>query len=245
MSFDYKEDKYFFPNPPNLASFLSGNSEDEKLCFSSTPSCDSSDREDVDVHIEFSNHGCRGLFINSFDHDVDSLTVNISKLLVFEDIYSYKVETPQAIEALQPKLMVMSAPRGPKVSYISNKKSIESPQAPHRSLVHIENQLDPHILHPPPESHDPIAQALKESYISSHVEKGKFSSFYMFSHFSRSKKCTCFSFAHNVMLHHGTSIECILCTFTIFFFFCIQNSSMLVFIVLSFLLAGLPKHISC
>jgi len=50
--------------------------------------------------LNFFNHGCRGLFINSFDHDVDSLTVDIFKLLVFEDIYSYEVETPQAVEAL-------------------------------------------------------------------------------------------------------------------------------------------------
>ena len=53
MPFDCGEDKYFFLNPPNVSSFLSGNSEGEKLCFSSTPSCDSLDHEDANVHIEF------------------------------------------------------------------------------------------------------------------------------------------------------------------------------------------------
>lgn len=125
--------------------------------------------------------------------------------------------TPQALEALQLDLMVMSGSHCLEVSSTTDQKSIETPQAPHHSLVHIENQFDLHILHPPPETHDPIAHALEESYVASHVAKHKLSYFCMFARLSRSKECTCLLYAYCVSPHHGTSIECLSCAFNLFF----------------------------
>lgn len=65
------------------------------------------DHEDVDEHIEFSDCGYHDLFNPSFDHDVDSLVVDISKPLIFDDLPDDEVETPQYVEAHQPELMVM------------------------------------------------------------------------------------------------------------------------------------------
>lgn len=93
-------------NPPNLSFFLSGNSEGEKLSFSTTPLYDSLDDEDVDAHLEFSDRACREIFTHSFDHNVDSLAIDISKPLVFGDLPSDEVETPQDFDALQPESMV-------------------------------------------------------------------------------------------------------------------------------------------
>lgn len=87
------------------------------------------------------------------------------------------METPQAVKTLHPELTVMEGSHNPKDISPSDKKSIESPQAPHHSHVCIENQRDPQISHPPSESNDPIAYALEESYVASHVAKQKFSSF--------------------------------------------------------------------
>ncbi len=61
-SFDCKEDKYFFPDPLDLSSFIYGNLEVENFCFSSTPLCDSLDHEDAIVHLESLGHGCHDLF---------------------------------------------------------------------------------------------------------------------------------------------------------------------------------------
>jgi len=51
---------------------------------------------------------------------------------------SNELETPQVIEALEPKLMVMSGSRSLEFSSTSDKKCVESLQAPHRSIVHFE-----------------------------------------------------------------------------------------------------------
>lgn len=100
LSFDCGENRYFFMNPPNLSSFISINWEGEIFSFSSTPIYDSSDHEDVDVHIKFSDHGCCDLFIHSFDHNSDSLAIDLSKPPIFHDLSSDEVETPQDIKAL-------------------------------------------------------------------------------------------------------------------------------------------------
>lgn len=114
-------------------------------------------------------------------------------------------------------MMVMSGPHCLEVSSAPDQKSIEIPQAPHHSLVHIENQYDLHILHPPPKSYDPIIDALEESYVASHVAKSKLSSFCMFSHMLRSKECKCLLSIHGMLPHHGMSLECLSCVFTSFF----------------------------
>ena len=56
--------------------------------------------EDVIVHLHFFDQGCQDLFAHSFDPDSDSPTIDIYKLLVFDDPYSDEVETPQNVEAL-------------------------------------------------------------------------------------------------------------------------------------------------
>jgi len=81
-------------NPLDLSSALSRNAEGEHPSFSSTPLYDSLNHEDSNQHLEFSNLGCRDLFTSSSDHDVDSLIVNPSKPLVYEDPSINEVETP-------------------------------------------------------------------------------------------------------------------------------------------------------
>ena len=100
LSLHCGEDTSFFSNPLNLSSVISESAEGEHSCFSSTPLYDSLDHEGAKEHIEFYDHGCRDLFTPSFDHDVDSFLVNISKPRVFDDLPIDEVETPQAIEAL-------------------------------------------------------------------------------------------------------------------------------------------------
>ena len=95
------EDQPFFENTLDLSSALSRNAEGEHPSFSSTPLCDSSNHEDVDQHPEFSDLGCHDLFTSSLDHDVDSLIVNLSKPLVYEDPSVNEVKTPQIVEAPQ------------------------------------------------------------------------------------------------------------------------------------------------
>jgi len=100
ISLHCREDTYFYANPLNLSFFVPKNEEGGHSCFSSTPLYDSSDHEDVDEHLEFFYHGCHDLFISSFDHDVDSHTIDPSKPQVFDDLPTNEVETPQVVEAL-------------------------------------------------------------------------------------------------------------------------------------------------
>lgn len=44
----------------------------------------------------------------SFDHDVDSLVVGLSKPSIFNDLSVDEVETPQVVETLHLELMVIS-----------------------------------------------------------------------------------------------------------------------------------------
>jgi len=99
-SFDNGEDKLFIENPLDFASSFSGNEEHENSCLLSTPLFDLSNHADVDEIIDFSYRSCHDPFTIVFDHDVDSIIVDISKPLVYDDLYIHKVKTPQAVEAL-------------------------------------------------------------------------------------------------------------------------------------------------
>jgi len=92
-SSDNGEDQSFFEHPLDFSSIFSGNAEDEHSCFSSTPLCDSSNHEDADQHPKFFDLGCRDLFTSSSDHEVDSLIINPSKPLVYDDPSINEVET--------------------------------------------------------------------------------------------------------------------------------------------------------
>ena len=86
---------------------------------------------------------------------------------IYDDLPDDEVETPKTIKALQPKLMVMSGPRSLRVSLTSNHETVQSPKAPHRLFLCIEDPPHTQITLPPLELHDPIAHALEESYIAS------------------------------------------------------------------------------
>ena len=101
---------------------------------------DSSNHEDADKHLEFSDLGCHDLSTSSSDHDVDSIIVNISKALVYNDLSVDEVETPQTVEELQPELMVMSHHCCLEVGFTSDQQIVETPKAPHHSSICIEDQ---------------------------------------------------------------------------------------------------------
>ena len=185
LSLHSKDDTSMFANTLNISSAISKNVEGEHSCFSSTPLYNSSDHEDANKHIKFSDHGCRDLFSPSSDHNDDPFTVDIYKPHVFDDLPIDEVETPQVVEALQPELMVMSGPRYVEIDSTLDQKFVETPKAPHHSPFFIEYQPTSQNSHPPPESHDPIAHALGESYTTSTLAKRKLSIFIMFYHLSR------------------------------------------------------------
>ena len=165
-------DKFVFPDPPNLSYYLYRNIKSEIFHFPSSPLYDSLDHEDVVFHhLEFSDRGCRGIFIHSFEQNSDLSTVDLSKPPIFDDPSSDELETPQAIEALKPKLMVMSGSRSLDVSSTSNQKYVELFQDPYHSIFYSKNQSISQFLHPPTESCDPIAQGLEELYVASTFEK--------------------------------------------------------------------------
>ena len=106
-SFDNEEDKLFIEDPLDPSSIFSENTEDEFVRFSSTPLFDSSDHEDTEEFIDCSDHGGRDPFASNFDHDHESIAVDILKPPVYDDLPNDEVETPNTVEALQPELMVM------------------------------------------------------------------------------------------------------------------------------------------
>ena len=156
--------------------------------------------------------------MSSFGHDVDSLSTNMSRPLVFDDVPVDEVETPQAIEALHPEMMVMTGPRCPEVGFTFDWEIVETHKAPHHSLHHTEDQPNTQISLPPLESHDPIALELEESYTSSTLARRKWSTFLMFSCMSRSRECVCLTYSRSVAQHHGKSTECMSYNFTHFFY---------------------------
>ena len=99
-----------------------------------------SNHEDAIVHhLELFYRSCHDLFIPSCDQDSYLPTVDLSKPLIFDDPSSDELETPQVVEALQPKLMVMLGSCHLEVSSSSDKKYIKSLQNPHHSVFYIEN----------------------------------------------------------------------------------------------------------
>jgi len=119
-SFDNTEGKLFIENPLDFSSTFFRNTEGEFFHFSYTPLFYSSDHEDANEFIDFVNHRCHDLFALVFDHDNDSIAVDFSNPLVYDDLSVDKVETPHTVEALQPKFMVMSGPCCPEVGFTSN-----------------------------------------------------------------------------------------------------------------------------
>jgi len=80
-SSDNREDKSFLDNPLDLSSAFSENTEDGFVRFLSTPLFDSSDHEDANEIIDFSDCGYRDPFTPIFDHDHDSIAIDFSKPL--------------------------------------------------------------------------------------------------------------------------------------------------------------------
>ena len=61
---------------------------------------DSSDHEDADEFIDFSDHGDRDPFASIFYHNHESIAIDLSKPLVYDDLPDDQVETPKTVEAL-------------------------------------------------------------------------------------------------------------------------------------------------
>lgn len=120
LSLHYRKDTSSSEHPSNLSSIISKIIEGEHPCFSSTSLHDSSNHEDTKKHPRISDPSCHDLSTSSSNHDVYSIIVNLSKTLVYDGPSIDKVETPQAIEALQPELMVMSVPRCLEVGFTSD-----------------------------------------------------------------------------------------------------------------------------
>jgi len=99
-SSDNREDELFIENPLDFSSTFSKNTEDEFICFSSTPLFDLSDYEDFDEIIDFSNRSYRDLFTSIFDHDHDSIAIDFLKPLVYDDLFDNKFEIPYNVKAL-------------------------------------------------------------------------------------------------------------------------------------------------
>jgi len=76
-SFNNRQDKFFIENLLDFSSTFFRNAEGEHPCFSSTPLYDSLDHEDVDELIEFFYRSCHDLFTPVFNHDVDSVIVDL------------------------------------------------------------------------------------------------------------------------------------------------------------------------
>lgn len=93
LSLQCREETSSLENMFNLSFIFLENIEGEPICFSYTPLPDSSNHEDADKHLKFSDLVCRDLFTSSSDHDVDSTIVNLSKTLVYDDLSVNEVET--------------------------------------------------------------------------------------------------------------------------------------------------------
>jgi len=214
LSLQCRVDTYSSKNRFNLSLIFLENTEGEHICFLSTPQPNSSNHEDANKHPEFSDLGCHDLFTSSFNHDVDSTIVKLSKRLVYDDLSIQEVETPSTVKALQPKLMVMLGPCYPEVGLTSGHEIVETLKAPHHSLLFTKDQPNTHILLPPLELHDPITHALEESYTASTHSQHKWSTFLTFACMSQSRECIHSTSACSVAQHHGSTTECMSCTIT-------------------------------
>jgi len=65
------------------------------------------------------------------NHDVGSLVFNPFKTMFYEDPSVNKVKTPQTIEVLQSKLMVMLGHYCPEVGFASDQEIVQTLKAPH------------------------------------------------------------------------------------------------------------------
>ena len=122
--------------------------------------CDSSNHEDADQYPKFSDLGCHDFFTSSSDHDVDSLVFNLSKPLVYDDLFVDKFETPQTIKEPHPELMVLLGPRYPEVGFTSDQEIVQTCKVPHHSSICTREHSNTHILFPPLELHNPITHSL-------------------------------------------------------------------------------------
>ena len=207
LSLHCREDTPSCQNLSNLSSIISENTEGEHPYFSSTPLHDSSNHEDTDEHPRFSDLGCHDPSNSSFDHDVHSLVVNPYKPLFYDHTSFNEVETPQTVEAFQPKLMVMSSPRYLEVGFASDQEIVETRKAHHHSMLCIQDQSNTQISLPPLELHDPMAHALEESYIASTLAQCKWSTFLTFACMSQSRECIHSTSVCSVAQHHGKSTK--------------------------------------
>jgi len=107
------------------------------------------------------------------------------------------------------------------VSSASDQNSVESFEAHHHFITHIENQFVLQLSNPPSVLHDPIAWSLKESYVVSIAAKQKKSYFFMFAFLRSSKFCACMSITRNVSRHHDIIAKCLSCAFRGYFSVCI------------------------
>jgi len=187
-SFDSGEEKSFIQHPHDSSFAFSRNAEGEHYCFSSTPLCDSSNHEDVEKHPEFSDLGCHDLSTFSSNEDVDLIIVNMSKILVYDDLFVDKVKTPQTIEELQLEFMVMLGPCCHEVSFTSDQEIVEISKAPHHLSILTEDQPNTQISLPPLKLHDPITHALEEYYTTSILAQHKWSTFLTFSCMAQSRE---------------------------------------------------------
>lgn len=68
-------------------------------------------------------------------------------------------------------LMVMPGSHSLEVSSAFDQNSVDSSEAPHHSITHIENQPFLQLLDPPSVLYNPTAQSLEESYMARNIGK--------------------------------------------------------------------------
>lgn len=92
------EVEFAIMNLPNSSSCLSGNIKDEISHFLSSPLYGSSYHEDSPIgNLDFYDHGCRDLFIDSSGHDAYFSTNNFSKPPIYDDLPFDEVELTQVV----------------------------------------------------------------------------------------------------------------------------------------------------
>lgn len=138
--------------------------------------------------------------------------------------------------------MLIASPRCLQANSASNHKYVETPQAPHHSLICIEDQSSLQISHPAPQSHDPI-------HWRNHTQRELFLRknylpflFFLIYHSQKSVH------SHRMCTMCCNTMVCPPNVFIVILLFpfcgCIQNSRMLVFTILSFLCDGLLEYLS-
>jgi len=169
---------------------------------------DSSNHEDAEEFIDFSDHGGCDPFTSILYHDHESIVVYLSKPLVYDDLPDDEVETPKTVEALQLMLMVMSGPCSLGVSLTSDHEIVQSLKAPYHSSACVEDPSHSQITLPPLELYDPIVHELEESYTASTRVQHKLYLFLLFSFMSQSRVCLCFKMERSVTQQHYKSTDC-------------------------------------